>query len=46
MSQVTTHEEKRLAHKILAFLTAQYVWQDGDKNPAEVSPAILKAFFY
>ncbi|VUZ42579.1 unnamed protein product [Hymenolepis diminuta] len=41
MSQVTTHEEKRLAHKILAFLTAQYVWQDGDKNPAEILPAVI-----
>ncbi|KAM7536890.1 hypothetical protein Aperf_G00000087683 [Anoplocephala perfoliata] len=41
MAQLTSHEEKRLAHKILAFLTAQYVWQDGDKNPAEILPAVI-----
>ncbi|VDN97108.1 unnamed protein product [Rodentolepis nana] len=40
-SQLSKHEEKRLAHKILAFLASQYVWQDGDKNPAEVLPAVL-----
>ncbi|VDD75969.1 unnamed protein product [Mesocestoides corti] len=40
-SQFKTHEEKRLGHKILALLSAQYVWQDGDRNPAEILPAVI-----
>ncbi|EUB55431.1 Indoleamine 2,3-dioxygenase [Echinococcus granulosus] len=41
MAQLKSHEEKRLAHKILAFLAAQYVWQNGDRNPAEILPAVI-----
>ncbi|KAL5971304.1 Indoleamine 23-dioxygenase 2 [Taenia solium] len=41
MAQLKNHEEKRLAHKILAFLAAQYVWQTGDGDPAEILPAVI-----
>lgn len=44
MAQLKSHEEKRLAHKILAFLAAQYVWLNGDEDPAEVSPFSKKIY--
>ena len=40
-TQLITHEEKRLAHKVLAFLASHYVWQNGKKNPAEASTSVL-----
>lgn len=30
------HKELRLAHKILAFITSVYVWQDGEGGETEV----------
>ena len=35
-AQLKTYEEKLLAHKVLSFLAAQYIWQDGTESPAEV----------
>ena len=37
MTQVKTEEEMRWAHKVLAFLATQYIFQDGFDIPADVS---------
>ncbi|KAH8862724.1 Indoleamine 2,3-dioxygenase 1 [Schistosoma japonicum] len=35
---LNSHEELRLAHKILAFLSSVYVWQDGEGGETESIP--------
>lgn len=44
-TQLKTHEEKRLAHKVLAFLGSRYCWQDGFKSPVAVGSSNFH-FFY
>uniref|UniRef100_A0A8C5UDK6 I23O2 dioxygenase n=1 Tax=Malurus cyaneus samueli TaxID=2593467 RepID=A0A8C5UDK6_9PASS len=35
------HEELRLAHLVLGFITMGYVWQEGEKGPVQVLPRNL-----
>lgn len=42
---LTMHRELRLAHLALGVMTMGYIWQEGEKNIAEV-PLSFFFFFY
>ncbi|CAL1540902.1 unnamed protein product [Lymnaea stagnalis] len=45
-SQLVGHRQLRLAHLQLSFITAGYVWQDGDKGVPQVLPKCVAFPFY
>uniref|UniRef100_A0A7M4DXS1 Indoleamine 2,3-dioxygenase 2 n=1 Tax=Crocodylus porosus TaxID=8502 RepID=A0A7M4DXS1_CROPO len=45
-AQLHGHRDLRLAHLVLGFITAGYVWQDGEEGPAKVLPQNLAVPFW